>query len=386
VIDEDTGTGSEPDRLGRGKGLSSETPVPVSSGPLIDLPRLESLLAAFPGLSIGLVGDLFLDRYLEIDSALDEPSIETGLTAYQVTRVRNSPGALGTVINNLAALGVGRLAPVSVLGDDGPAYDLLKAIELLPVDAAHIVRDAARLTPTYTKPLVRDASGATAGSSSSDSENRRELNRLDLRSRQPLSEETLKRLLAHVDEVFATTAGLIVLDQINEEGLGVIGPAVRQHLEELAHRDPDKLIFVDSRAHIGRFTCGTLKPNAHECLAWLGRPPTDELPALVAAVEELSAKTSRPLYCTLSERGMLVVEPGGRPVHAPGYPVAGPVDIVGAGDSATAGIVAALLAGATRVEAAAVGNLVASVTVQQLGATGTASPAQVIERWREAHG
>ena len=65
----------------------------------------------------------------------------------------------------------------------------------------------------------------------------------------------------------------------------------------------------------------------------------------------------------------------------PGYPVSGPVDIVGAGDSASSGILLSLLAGATDMEAAAVGNLVASITVQQLGTTGTASPQQVIERW-----
>jgi sugar/nucleoside kinase (ribokinase family) len=59
---------------------------------------------------------------------------------------------------------------------------------------------------------------------------------------------------------------------------------------------------------------------------------------------------------------------------------------VGAGDSATAGIVSALLAGATRLEAAAVGNLVASITVQQLGTTGTASPAQVLARWQAVYG
>ena len=121
---------------------------------MISLDSLESVLAALPGLSIGLVGDLFLDRYLEIDPQMHELSIETGLEAYQITRVRNSPGALGTVMNNLAALGVGRLTPVSVLGDDGQAYDLLRALERMPVDAAHLLRDDERLTPTYTKPLA----------------------------------------------------------------------------------------------------------------------------------------------------------------------------------------------------------------------------------------
>jgi sugar/nucleoside kinase (ribokinase family) len=46
-------------------------------------------------------------------------------------------------------------------------------------------------------------------------------------------------------------------------------------------------------------------------------------------------------------------------------------------------MVLALLAGADAVEAATIGNLVASVTVQQLGTTGTATPEQVLARHLE---
>jgi hypothetical protein len=41
------------------------------------------------------------------------------------------------------------------------------------------------------------------------------------------------------------------------------------------------------------------------------------------------------------------------------------------------------LSGADEFEAAAFGNLVASITIQQLGTTGTATPAQVRERFAE---
>ena len=41
---------------------------------------------------------------------------------------------------------------------------------------------------------------------------------------------------------------------------------MREHLLELTHRTPGKLIFIDSRRHIGRFRCGILKPNRAECL------------------------------------------------------------------------------------------------------------------------
>ena len=74
---------------------------------MLALERLQSLLQTFPRLTIGLVGDLFLDRYLHLVPGTVEMSLETGIEAYQIDRVRNSPGALGTVMNNLAALGVG---------------------------------------------------------------------------------------------------------------------------------------------------------------------------------------------------------------------------------------------------------------------------------------
>src|SRR5260370_11283062 len=102
--------------------------------------RLELILGRIPGLNIGVLGDLFLDRYLDLDAALTEPSIETGLDAYQVVQVRSYPGAAGTVINNLAALGVGRIVPISFIGDDGEGYALRQALQRLPsVPLANLV-------------------------------------------------------------------------------------------------------------------------------------------------------------------------------------------------------------------------------------------------------
>ena len=56
------------------------------------LARLQEILAGFGRLHITVVGDLFLDRWWEVDRSLDEPSVETGLTAYQVTGRRQSRG------------------------------------------------------------------------------------------------------------------------------------------------------------------------------------------------------------------------------------------------------------------------------------------------------
>jgi sugar/nucleoside kinase (ribokinase family) len=77
---------------------------------------------------------------------------------------------------------------------------------------------------------------------------------------------------------------------------------------------------------------------------------------------------------------------GAEVVTVPAYPVAGPIDPVGAGDSASAGIASAIAAGLDPVAAAAFGNLVASITVRQIGTTGTASPALVRRRWCDVCG
>ena len=81
-------------------------------------------------------------------------SIETGLEAYQIEHVRNSPGALGTVMNNLAALGVG----LARAGDGDwrrrPRLRLAHEVRKLPVDPANMSLSArVGLTPTYTKPM-----------------------------------------------------------------------------------------------------------------------------------------------------------------------------------------------------------------------------------------
>ena len=94
----------------------------------MDRTRLLDLISRFSSLRIAVVGDLFLDQWFDVDRRLDEPSLETGLTAFQIIRKRPAAGAAGTVINNLAALGVGKIYAVSLLGDDGDGYEVKKAL------------------------------------------------------------------------------------------------------------------------------------------------------------------------------------------------------------------------------------------------------------------
>jgi bifunctional ADP-heptose synthase (sugar kinase/adenylyltransferase) len=336
--------------------------------------HIEQVLTRLPGLTVGVLGDLFLDRYLDIDASLTEPSIETGLDAYQVVRVRSYPGALGTIINNLAALGAGRIVPVAVIGDDGEGYELRQALARLPtVDAVHLFSDASRRTPTYTKPML-NAGGVPS----------RDLNRLDVKNRTPTPAGAEERIMAALASVWPTLDALLVLDQVSEADCGVVTARVRECLAETAGHDPAKFVLADSRERIGAFRLVALKPNVAECLQALAASDAAGPAEWRAQVKRLAVLAGRPVFCTRGEEGILLAESGSADVQlVPGYPVPGPIDPVGAGDSTSAGIACAVAAGLTLAEAAAFGNLVASITVRQIGTTGTASPEQVRARWRE---
>ncbi len=90
--------------------------------------RFAAITECYSRLKIAVVGDFFLDRYLHIDPAKTEISIETGLPVYNVVEVRSQPGAAGTIVNNLVALGIGQIHAVGFCGDDGEGYELRQAL------------------------------------------------------------------------------------------------------------------------------------------------------------------------------------------------------------------------------------------------------------------
>lgn len=341
---------------------------------------LESILERMPHLKIGVIGDLFLDRYLDLDATLTEPSLETGLDAYQVVNVRSSPGAAGTVVNNLVALGVGGVYPIAVLGDDGEGYELRQALSrLAAVDAQGLILAPDRRTPTYTKPMLHE-----------NGKPPRELNRLDIKNRCRMPEALEHQIQSKLVAIWPRLDALMVLDQVSEEDCGVVTARIRDHLGAMTESEPDKFVLADSRERIGLFRGVCLKPNRTEALRATGFPADDNSDILERAARELARRAGRWVFCTDGSRGILLASPrdGERTTRPliPAYPVAGPIDIVGAGDSTSAAIVCAMAGGASVEEAAAFGNLVASITIQQIGTTGSATPDQVRQRWRDVTG
>jgi len=331
--------------------------------------RLGAMISRFGQLRIAVIGDFFLDKYLDVDPLVAEVSLETGKTAHQVVSVRHSPGAAGTVVCNLAALGTGSLHAIGFVGDDGESYDLRKDLALLRCNSDHLYCDPDRMTPTYLKPRDRN-DPSLAG----------EHNRYDTKNRVLTTSAAQDRLIRSLDALLPQLDALIVADQVEEQDCGAIATRVAEAIADRAVRFPKVVFWADSRRRIRRFRNVIIKPNQFEALGIEHAPPETvaRLSDLQEAVRRLRAKTGAPVFATRGAEGILVSDP--EPTLVPGVRVEGPIDSTGAGDSATAGAVLALAAGATCPEAALVGNLVASITVQQLATTGTAQPDELPPR------
>jgi rfaE bifunctional protein kinase chain/domain len=332
--------------------------------------RLAEIIARFPQARIAVIGDFFLDKYLDIDPSLAEKSLETGKTCHQVVRIRHSPGAAGTVVSNLAALETGTLHAIGFTGDDGESYDMRKDLAAMRCSVAHLFCDPDRMTPTYLKPRDR-TDPSLAG----------EHNRYDTKNRKPTTAEVQERLVASVDALLPQLDALIVADQVEEKECGVVTTRVAEAIAERAKRSGGRVVFwADSRRRIRQFRNVIIKPNQFEAIGWESAPPDAgvQMSQLVEAVGRLRHEVGAPIVATRGAEGMLVSDP--EITLVPGVRVEGPIDSTGAGDSATAGTVLALAAGATLPEAAVVGNLVASITVQQLATTGVARPAELPPR------
>jgi sugar/nucleoside kinase (ribokinase family) len=159
---------------------------------------------------------------------------------------------------------------------------------------------------------------------------------------------------------------------------------VREELSVLGKTRNDLVIYSDSRAYTYFYNDIIVKCNQHELLKAFNKytdmVQDEELIRKYGML--LSSKNNRPVFVTMSSKGQIVFEDK-KVSEIPAVPIEGPLDICGAGDATTAGIISALCCGASYSDAALFGNIVASITIQQLGTTGTASPEQILARSRE---
>lgn len=225
---------------------------------------------------ITVFGDFCLDKYLYVDGERDELSLETNLTAYQISHKKLFAGAGGTITNNLLALGA-RVDCIGIVGNDGEGYELLKCLKNAGADVSLMIQTEERHTGTYIKPksYIKDET--------------REMNRLDIKNFTSTPRHLEKQLIENLQKILANTNAVIICDQYTEVDCGAVTNFVQKILSNLAYQYKDKIWYVDSRSNIDKFkntfvTDWSTEKAQQQMENWLNSKPVAEIEELTLIV------------------------------------------------------------------------------------------------------
>ncbi len=329
---------------------------------------IENILARIQQCRAAVIGDFTLDFYITIDSNNSGQSIETGLPTLPVSSWKTSPGGAGNVAMNLIALGVKMTRVFGVRGDDMFGYQLLNDLEKCNADTAGIVCQKENWnTPVYTKIIHHG----------------KEEKRIDFGNFNSLHKKTADALIDGLESVIAETDIVIINEQLKP---GIHTPYFRNRLTKFIKEHPHPIYISDSRNFPESYEGSCRKINIKEALEVLDREKIERKQYTNSDQEIariLYSLWEKPVFLTRGENGIIVYDKTG--IHIiPGISLATEVDTVGAGDAALAGISAALGSGFPAADAALLGNLAASVTVQKLHTTGTATKEEILNMEKKA--
>jgi bifunctional ADP-heptose synthase (sugar kinase/adenylyltransferase) len=203
-----------------------------------------------------------------------------------------------------------------------------------------------------------------------------ELSRIDFGAFNVYSEALIEKLLTCLEHAFANSDGVILNQQVP---VSISSPPVVRRINEIIAAHPEKLCLVDARHYADHYAGATMKLNMHEAARVLNEPqqPAHTSSQATDFAARIHTRSGKPVFLTRSEHGLVATDAHGSLIQVPGLEVRAPIDTVGAGDSIVAGLSAALAVGETVEHAAEFANI-ASITIQQLQCTGTASAQQIL--------
>ncbi len=307
--------------------------------------RLKELFVHFDRKRVVVVGDVYLDEVVR--GLMTGVSLESPVPIVEIAERRYNPGAAGNAACNLASLGA-QTSVVGVVGADSNAGTLRAEFARFGVDASGLVVDAARPTNTYGKFSAHAAHSVP-----------QEILRTDTPTPPPISGEIEREVIRAIEKAAENAEAIVVVDQVGS----VASAGVLACVAEIGRRK-NILTVGDSRGRIHRFNgFGVALPNDGELGQAFG-VDTSTPEGLTKAGRQLLGVLDAGLI-TRGERGITGFSKAGsftRPAMAPRV-----VDVTGAGDTVTAAVTLALLAGASLEEAAYIGNAAAAVSVGRPG-------------------
>jgi len=323
--------------------------------------RLLTLLDAFAGRRVAIIGDLIADEF--IYGRVARVSREAPVLILQYDSTEILPGGAGNAANNVSALGA-RARLVGVLGRDHAGKRLLSGLRR--IDGKGIIRPADYQTPVKTRILAGGVHSA-----------KQQIVRIDRVVSTSYDRQTVEGFAKSALKTAAECDAILLSDY----GTGLVTPALASALSRQAaartRRRPVP-ILLDSRYNLLRYRGLTAcTPNESEVEQLLGVRIGDNIRVLEKAGRALLKRTRmQAVLITRGSRGMALFETGRPTVHVPIFGSDEVADVTGAGDTVIATMTLAIAAGGSFYEGAHLANYAGGLVVMKRG-TATVSPAEL---------
>jgi len=303
---------------------------------MIKKERAIDLISKFPDITVGVIGDIILDKYLWGD--VERISPEAPVPVVDVKKETVSLGGASNVANNIASLDA-KAYMIGVVGDDENAKiieNLLKSKNINPV----LIKDKSR--PTIEKTRIIAVS--------------QQLLRIDREDRSKLSTGIEDKIINEIKNIKDEINVFIVSDY----GKGVITQRIMDFIKSL-----NKPIFVDPKPSNYQLYKNTtiLTPNKKEAYESIKADKNTDLEFVGRKI--MSDLELNQLLITLGGEGMALFE-GDKILRIP-TKAKKVFDVTGAGDTVISVLALARLAGGTWEESASLANTAAGYVVGEIG-------------------
>ncbi len=319
--------------------------------------NLKQLIPSFSKVRVLVIGDLMLDHF--IWGKVTRISPEAPVPIVQVTKESEMPGGAANVAHNLNALGVST-SVIGFLGKDVSGKILQSLLEKEKINTDGVIHSTEIKTTQKTRIIAHH----------------QQVVRFDRETPKNISKKEEVQLLHTIQRLIPKHQGVILEDY----GKGVVTQKIVHAVIALCRRQNIFCAFDPKIGHDLSFKGATLcTPNLEEA-RYLSKTFCKKMdPATLPQSGDSLRKALglKHLLITLGEGGMALFTQKNKPVFIP--TLAKEVfDVSGAGDTVISAFTAAIVAGATPVEAAYFSNIAAGIVVGKLG-TAVASPEEILE-------
>jgi len=305
------------------------------------------IIKAMSDVSVLVVGDIILDKF--IYGAVHRISPESPIPVLSVTREDIMLGGAANALASLVGLGVeGKL--LSIVGDDDHGQKLVAKLSDIGVSDDGVVVDSSRPTTVKSRFLAEH----------------QQLLRSDFEKTEIVSADIIAQLLAKAETVIKQVQAVVISDY----GKGLLTSTFISALIELA-RKYDVPVIVDPKGQDYSIYRGAnvVTPNKKELSeATMGAAVESDSDIIEAANILIESSGIETVVATRSGDGITVVQGHSEPVHLRTVDIE-VFDVSGAGDVVIATIAAAMAAGASLSNAAALANIAGGIAVSKVGTT-----------------